>query len=94
MSITNNVVSMEHSVTAGIRAAIEDVLSNRGGKWVGEFVVVNAGDHVTPPNMNVFDVINEMVADDTLEKSFQVVNDKMHRAVQLPLYRLTPKYTW
>lgn len=94
MTTTNNVVSMEHSVTAGIRHAIESVLSNRGGKWVGEFVIVNAGEHVTPPNMDVFDVINEMVADNTLEKSFQVVNDKMHRAVQLPLYRLAPNYTW
>jgi hypothetical protein len=85
---------MEHSVIVGIRAAIEDVLSNRGGKWVGEFVVVNAGDHVTPPNMSVFDVINEMVADNTLEKTYQVVNDKMHRTVRLPLYRLAPNYTW
>ena len=89
---TNNVISLEHSVILHVENAIIDVLSNRGGKWVGEFVLYNAGDRVSIPNLNVGDVIRQMQKDGTIEKSYQTVTDKMDRTVQLPLYRLTPTF--
>lgn len=94
MSTANNVINLEQSQIVRVRTAIEDVLSNRGGKWVGEFVIINAAQRVAPPNVDVFGIIKDMVADNILEQSFQVVNDKFHRPVQLPLYRLAPNYNW
>ena len=93
MSTTNNVISLEHSVALHVENAIVDVLSNRGGKWVGEFVLVNAAERVAIPNLNVIDVIHQMVEDETLEKSFQSLPTKFGGTIQAPLYRLAPSYS-
>lgn len=94
MSTTNNVVSMEHSVIVHIENAIVDVLSNRAGKWVAPHVLLNAAEPIVPPNMNVFEVIDEMVNTGVLEKSFTTIPVKFGSSVQAPLYRLTPTYSW
>jgi len=94
MTTSNNVVSIENSVVARVESAILNALSNRAGKWVAPHIMTNAADNVATPNVNVFGVIDRMVQDGTLEKTFRVVSDKFDRAVQLPMYRLTPTYSW
>jgi len=88
MNTENNVVSLEHSVILHMENAIVDVLSHRAGKWVASHVLYNAADPHARPNLSITAVIEGMVKDGVLEKSFQTVNDKLHRAIQLPLYRL------
>lgn len=90
MNNTNNIVSLTDQVNANTEAAIVEALSDRGGNWVGEFMLYNAADRVATPNVNVGELIRNMVRDDKLEKSFQAVQDKFSTTYQLPLYRLKP----
>lgn len=91
MNVENNVISLEHSFILHTENAIIDALSNRGGKWVGQHVVFDAGNSTKIPNLNIVMVVNQMVESGLLEKSFQVIKDKLGRPLQLPLYRLAPK---
>ena len=88
MNTENNVVSLEHSVVLHMENAIVNALSGRAGKWVASHVLFSATDTLCRPNMSTSAVIEEMVNAGTLEKSFQTVNEKFHRAVRLQLYRL------
>jgi hypothetical protein len=91
MNTENNVVSMENVVIRNIEEAIVASLENRT-HWVAPHVMTNAADRVNAQNVNVYGVIDRMVQEGTLEKSFQTVTDKFNRAVHLPLYRLTPSF--
>lgn len=94
MNTENNVVSMEAVVSDRVVDAIVESLENRAGNWVAPHVLTSAAERVNAKTVSVYDVIDRMVREGTLEKSFQTVNDKFDRPVHLPLYRLAPTYNF
>ena len=85
---STNVVSFTDAKVAASRRAIIDSLQNRGANWVSEPFLITVVMNDMPAGATVKELLDEMVQEGALEKTYHSATDKMNRTLQLPLYRL------
>lgn len=85
---STNVVSFTDAKVASSRRAIIDSLQNRGANWVSEPFLMTVIMDDMPAGVTAKELLDEMVQEGKLEKSYHTATDKMNRTLQLPLYRL------
>lgn len=91
MNTSSNVVHLQDVKVAGVKRALIDSLTNRGANWVSEpFLMAVIMDDM-PAGVSSKELIDGLVQDGTIDKSYHTATDKMNRTIQLPLYRLAPK---
>lgn len=84
----SNVVSFNNTIETKIEEKIADALDNRCGNWVSEAFLVGRVIDMTTPTVKAMDVIDKMVSEGKLEKTFHTVQDKFGHGVRLYSYRL------
>ena len=87
-----NVVNFNDTIETKIEEAILDALDNRCGKWVSEAFVVGRGMNIATQNVKISDIINRMVDEGKLERTFQTVSDKFGQGMKLYSYRIPINY--
>jgi hypothetical protein len=91
MNASNNVVSLQDVKLSAVKRTLMDNLSNRGGNWVSEPFLITIIMDDMPADTSAKELIDGMVQEGTLAKTFHTVTDKMQRTHHLPLYRLSPQ---
>ena len=89
---TNNVVSLQDVKVATAKNALIDSLKNRGANWVSEPFLMTVIMDDMPAGVSARELIDGMVQDGTIDRTFHTATDKMDRTLNLPLYRLAQ--TW
>lgn len=87
-----DIVSLEDKIVSKIKADIVAAMANRCGRWVSEPFLSIVASNSSKPNVKFGDILNSMINDGTVEKSYETSTDKFHRTIYLPIYRLKISY--
>lgn len=87
------IVSFEDKIVGKIKQDITEAMSNRCGRWVSESFLYLVASNSTTPNVTFGNILENMLKEGTIEKSYESGVDKFDRVVHLPQYRLVINYS-